>query len=459
MEREIRGTTKVCGLLGNPVHHTLSPAIHNTLAGCLDFDLAYVPFEVKNESLEDAVRGALALEILGLNVTIPHKNAVIPFLKEIDDQAAELGAVNTLVRTKAGDGYKGYNTDYYGLKRSFEQAGVALKGASVIILGSGGVARPAAYLCVNEGAKEIFILNRTVEKAEELAEQVNRYAENNLCKAMSVTEYGILPGDRKYICFQMTSVGLYPNDADVIIEDMNFYSLLSAGFDAVYRPLKTAFLKKCEEAGAKTIDGLHMLMYQGVEAFELWNDINVPEKYCSLVYGKLLGCLAEDKNIILTGFMGSGKTAVSRKLAELTGFDVIDTDQLIESEQGRTISDIFSKEGEEFFRDLETQTLENIINNQKKKLIISVGGGLPIREKNRELMKKIGQVIWLKASPETVYERVKNDSTRPLLKTDDVLGTIRKLQKDRSSVYESAADKVISTDNKTIEEIAIDVLS
>ena len=455
---EIKGTTAVCGLMGNPVHHTLSPAIHNTLAKLMGIDMVYVPFEVKEEALESAVKGALSLDIRGLNATIPHKNAVISFMKEMDPAAELIGAVNTLVRTADGSGFKGYNTDYYGIKRTLEQADVTLEGAGVIILGAGGVSRPAAFLCAKEGASEVYILNRTVERAKELGDAVNEYAGRQLCKALPITDYDKIPKDRKYLCFQMTSVGLFPNDDEAVIEDPEFYKLVHTGFDAVYRPLKTAFLKKCIDAGAKAVGGLRVLLYQGVEAFELWNKVKVSSKLSERVYAKLLSCLLDGRNIVLTGFMGSGKSSVSRAISLLADFDVVDSDNLIEEEQGIKITEIFEKNGEEYFRDLETDALKRLVEQSRKNMVLAVGGGLPIREENRLLMKKAGTVVWLRARPETVYERVKDDTSRPLLKSGDVLGKIKQLQEKRQKIYESCPDIILDTDGKTPVEIAVEIM-
>ncbi len=459
MEREIKGTTRVCGLIGNPVHHTLSPAIHNELAKELGIDMVYVPFEVKEENLDKAVSGALSLDVLGMNVTIPHKKAVIPLLDEIDPAAGNIGAVNTLVRSEKSDGFKGYNTDYYGIKRSLEQAGAVVKGSSVIILGAGGVSRPAAFLCANEGAKEVYVLNRTVLNAQKLCEDVNSYAGEELCRALPLSEYKNIPSDRKYLCFQMTSVGLYPDGDKSVIDDDDFFKLIHTGFDAVYRPLQTEFLKRCKAAGAKCVDGLRVLLYQGVEAFELWNHIKVPDELSEKVYSKLLRCLLENQNIVLTGFMGSGKSALSAALSKRLGYKMLDSDSMIEEGQQRKISAIFEKDGEEYFRDLETKTIQYLIDSGAENTVLAVGGGLPKRKKNRELLKTFGKVIYLKATAETVYERVKHDKSRPLLRTDNVLETIKKMQAERHALYEEGADISIETDGKSIAQIVEEIVT
>ena len=151
------GKTRICGLIGNPVEHTLSPVIHNSLAKDFSHNLVYVPFKVEADRVEDALKGAYALNIWGCNVTVPHKSAVIPFLKDIDPMAARIGAVNTLVRTEGG--FKGYNTDLPGLYRAMVSDGVRIKGEQILVLGAGGVARAAAMLMADKGAKRIVIIN------------------------------------------------------------------------------------------------------------------------------------------------------------------------------------------------------------------------------------------------------------------------------------------------------------
>ncbi len=458
MKREVKGTTRVCGLIGNPVHHTLSPAIHNTLNDITDTDMVYVPFEVKGEDVEAAVKGALALDVLGLNVTVPHKSAVIPFLEEIDPVAERIGAVNTLVRTQDGNGFRGYNTDYSGLNRSLREAGVDMLGKSVVILGAGGVSRPAAFLAASEGAAEIFVLNRTLEKAEKLCEDVNSYIGKDVAKPMELGKYKELPDDRKYICLQMTMVGMYPNAENAVIEDPDFYKKVEIGFDAVYRPLNTRFLRLCEEAGAKCISGLKMLLYQGIDAYEMWNGVRIKESVCSKLYGKLLGELMEGRSIVLTGFMGSGKSSVAVRLCEILGYEMLDSDAEIEQMQSATINTIFKEQGEGAFRDMETEFVKELAEENRKHIILSVGGGLPIKPENREYLKKIGTVVFLKAKPDTVYARVKGDKSRPLLKADDVLGKIKELQEARRDVYKAACDLEIDTDDKTIDQVANEII-
>ena len=172
------GNTMTCGLIGNPVRHTLSPLIHNSIAEMKGVNLVYVPFEVPKGGVKNAVRGANALGIKGLNVTVPYKSDVIDHLVEIDPLAEGIGAVNTLVRTEGG--FKGYNTDMSGLYHAMQDEGIVLDGECVVILGAGGVARPVAYLCATKGADRVYVLNRTYEKAEAVAKEVNNALDESL---------------------------------------------------------------------------------------------------------------------------------------------------------------------------------------------------------------------------------------------------------------------------------------
>ena len=278
---EIKGTTRVCGLIGNPVGHSISPVIHNTLADLCGIDMVYTTFKVEKGAVDTAVKGAYALDILGLNVTVPHKQEVIGTLESVDPLAEAIGAVNTLVRTEHG--YKGYNTDILGLERELEEEQVELKDSPVILLGAGGAARAIAFLCVSKGAKEVAILNRTEEKAAVIAEDVNRHLQSKAAYAMKLSDYGKLTGEN-YVVIQTTSVGLYPNCDDAVIEDEDFYKRAAVGVDIIYNPAETKFMKLMKAQGKPAYNGLKMLLYQGVSAFELWNDIKISKENIRKVY-------------------------------------------------------------------------------------------------------------------------------------------------------------------------------
>lgn len=279
--RQIKGTTRVCGLIGNPVEHSISPLIHNNLAEFENIDLAYMTFKVESGKVADAIKGAYELNMLGLNVTVPHKNEVLRSLVDIDPLAKNIGAVNTLVRVEGG--YKGYNTDILGLKRELIEADIELARNDVIILGAGGAARAIVFLCAKEGAKSIYILNRTLEKAQKLADEVNTALNVNTVIGMNIEEYNQLP-NQQFITIQTTSAGLYPDEDCAPIEKIDFYDKVSVGVDIIYNPTKTKFMKLVESKGKKAYNGLKMLLYQGVSAFELWTGTEVSEDVIGRVY-------------------------------------------------------------------------------------------------------------------------------------------------------------------------------
>ena len=271
----IDGKTRLCGLIGNPVEHTMSPVIHNTLA-----------FLVECGRIAEAVKGAYALNVLGMNVTVPYKSDVIGSLVEVDELAAHIGAVNTLVRTE--DGYKGYNTDMTGLYRAMTSEGIRIEDEEIVLLGAGGAARAVAYLCGAQKAAKVYLLNRTLEKADKVAEEVNNAFGREVIVPMLLTDYPKLP-ERKFLAIQGTSVGLAPHEEDVVIEDAAFYQKIHTGFDLIYKPFTTRFMRLVREAGGEAYNGLKMLLYQGIIAYELWNRVEITEEEAGLVYEKLKG--------------------------------------------------------------------------------------------------------------------------------------------------------------------------
>lgn len=464
----IDGKTRVLGLLGDPVEHTMSPVIHNTLSELLGINNVYVPFHTSREGLADAVKGAYELNILGLNATVPHKNNVIESLSDIDDGARAIGAVNTLVRT--GKGYKGYNTDMMGLYRELQTYNIELKDRMVVILGGGGAARAASYMCMLHGAARVYILNRTLDKAKTIADDMNRCFGREGALAMELSDYkqlervyehmdeksGVGGELRKgFIVFQSTPIGLYPNIDDVVIEDEAFYRMVGVGIDLIYNPFETRFMKLCKRAGAASYNGLRMLLYQGVIAYELWNDISIPEDTCDVIYEKLEKTVKG--NVVLIGFMGCGKSTIGRKLSEKLGYRLIDVDAYIEEKQGCTISELFDKKGEGYFRELETKAVDEL-NESISHAVICTGGGLPMREENHERLRRLGEIVYLDVTPEEVIRRLEGDTTRPLLQGDDVEARVRRLMENRRPVYESLADISIEERGKAVDDIVKEIV-
>ncbi len=276
MIKEINGRTRLCGLIGYPVMHTLSPVIHNYLAEVTGKNLVYVPFQVEN-GLEYAIKGGFALNVLGMNVTVPYKTAVMEYLAEVDENARCIGAVNTLVRMEQG--YKGYNTDYLGLKRAMQVQGISLAGKDIVVLGAGGAANAVVYLCGQSGAEHVYLLNRTLEHAEKLCQHIRGFFPKTDWTAMKIEDYSQLP-DKSMLAVQATSVGLHPHIEQVVIDDPAFYKNIEKAVDIIYNPGETRFMKMVKEQGGQAYNGLDMLLYQAVAAYELWNDLSIEEENC-----------------------------------------------------------------------------------------------------------------------------------------------------------------------------------
>jgi len=274
MNGMISGKTIVCGIIGDPIEHTMSPAMHNTAFQTLGLDYTYVPFRVRSLELKKAIEGIRGLNLRGLNVTIPHKVAVMQFLDRIDPLAEKIGAVNTIVND---DGIlSGYNTDATGFLQTLHDKDVEPEDKKVLLLGAGGAARAIGNVLAGEKAR-ITILNRRQELswAEDLARLLMRHygakvnagelTPENLQRAIEGVD----------ILVNATSLGMSPDDDQTPVPA----DLLGANltvFDVVYNPLETRLLREAKTAGAKTISGLEMLVRQGAGAFEKWTGIKAP---------------------------------------------------------------------------------------------------------------------------------------------------------------------------------------
>ena len=257
----INGKTTILGLMGDPVEHTLSPVIHNTFAEACGINAVYEAFNVKKGDTENAVKGGFSLGIQGFNVTVPHKEDVIPFLSGIDPAAEKIGAVNTLVRTESG--YKGYNTDYLGIMRQIRKCGFDIMDQNVIMIGAGGAANACLAALFELGASKVYILNRSVEKAKE------KFGSDNRVEVLPLDGFGNIPGEGLF-CLQCTSVGLSPDTDGAPIEDEDFYKKINRAIDIIYNPAETLFMKKVREKGGRAENGMYMLLCQALISFKLF---------------------------------------------------------------------------------------------------------------------------------------------------------------------------------------------
>jgi shikimate dehydrogenase len=286
--QSIAATTRYVAVYGHPVKHSASPAMHNAAIAQLGLDWRYLAFDVQAEDLGEAIRGAQRMKFIGLNLTVPHKLLAVNLVDELDASAKEWGAVNTILFEAQcpSDDWKplrlcdagkitavrtrGFNTDAYGISRAVEEdLKFQIRGSTVLILGAGGAGRTASLKLATGGAKKVYLVNRTREKAEEVAREIKKR-----CPEVEV-EIGY-PKSRIDLVLNATSLGLNP--ADPLPFSPADFSLnqAAAAYDMIYRPAETPFLVEAARAGANTSNGLGMLLYQGGKALEIWSGEKAP---------------------------------------------------------------------------------------------------------------------------------------------------------------------------------------
>lgn len=346
-----------CGLLGRKLGHSYSPQIHKYLG-----DYSYELFEKEPEDLEQFIKYG---DFLGINVTMPYKKDVIPFLDDISPLAAKLGAVNTIVRRKDGTLF-GHNTDYYGFVSLLKRSGISVSEKKVLVLGSGGASNTAVSVLKDLGAV-VIVISRNGS---------NHY--NNL----------YLHKDAAVIV-NATPVGMYPNTGSAPLVLKQFPNLEGV-LDVVYNPSRTQLLLDAEQLGLPYENGLYMLVAQAKEAAEFFGGKLIPDATTETVYQKLS---VQMQNIVLIGMPGCGKSTIAKLLAEKLGRKVVDTDQEIEKLAGKSIPEIFAEDGENTFRDLETKVLSEF--GKQSQLIIATGGGCVTRQENHPLLHQNGIIFWI----------------------------------------------------------------
>jgi shikimate dehydrogenase len=267
----ISGKTRVYGVIGDPIEHTLSPAIHNAAFNHLNLDFVFLAFRVKAADLEKAIQGMRGLGIQGLNVTMPHKSRVISFLDEVDPTVKFLGSANTILNKEGR--LSGFNTDGVGALKALRENGAELSEKKVLLLGAGGAAKAIAFALAEVG--ELVVLNRTADKAKELAAVLGqRFGKKVVGGPLSsdTVQKNLRDSD---ILINSTKVGMHPHENQTIVEPQWLRSDLTV-MDIVYNPIETRLAKDAKAAGAKVISGVEMLIYQGAASFELWTSRSAP---------------------------------------------------------------------------------------------------------------------------------------------------------------------------------------
>lgn len=393
-----------CGLLGRKLGHSYSPQIHGQLAS-YDYSL----FEKEPEELEGFLKNG---NFVGLNVTIPYKKDVIPFLDQLSPVARRLGAVNTIVRRRDGS-LVGHNTDYFGFRYLVQQSGLDVSGKKVLVLGSGGASNTAVAALQELGAR-VVIISRSGE---------NNYGNLHLHANASVI-------------VNTTPVGMYPNTGVSPI-DLGCFPQLEGVLDVVYNPARTQILLDAENRGLVAMNGLWMLVAQAKESAEWFSGETIPDSRITEIHAALR---AQMENIILVGMPGCGKTTIGRLLARETGKQFVDADEALEARVGRKITDIIPTDGEAAFRCLETETLAEL--GKQSGFVIATGGGCVTQERNYPLLHQNGTILWLTRA----LDKLPTEG-RPLSQT----GKLQQMLATRQPMYRRFADAVIENDG-TVEE-------
>lgn len=435
-------TKKTFVLFGNKLTHSISSNIHGKIHKEYDLDADYFHVEVEKHQLESAI-SHLKNHFHGANVTIPYKTDVMEFLDECDPVSTRLSSVNTIV-VKNGK-TSGFNTDIIGIYESLKKDNISLKNKKVALLGYGGTANVVADILA-QNQSEITILGRSLDKAQELLDDVLKNHPNACIKTKLLSDFC----DEYQIIFNTTPIGMNELENQSPVD--NFKSAEYV-FDCIYNPQITKIVDIANNFGVKARSGLNMLYTQALFAQNIWNDIDVtrPNDIYQKLSSELFKKRLKDRNIVLFGFMGCGKTTISEILAKETGLSLIDTDKYIENEQKTTISEIFDTKGEEYFRQLETDCAKKLSTMQNT--IISVGGGFVINSQNVEILAKNSVFVFLDTSFNEVLKRIEGDTSRPLAKTD----TLKELFDKRYPIY-SKIDALSIKSDATVDSILKEII-
>lgn len=385
------------GLIGGKLGHSFSPQIHAELA-----DYPYDLIELEESAVGDFLQNG---GYDALNVTIPYKKTVIPFLARISDEAKRIGAVNTVVRDENG-ALVGHNTDYAGFSDLVRSLGVRLAGKKVLVLGSGGASRTAVTVAADAGAREVVVVSRS---GENNYENIDRHVDAE-------------------ILVNATPVGMYPNNG-VSPLDLEALPRLEAVFDMIYNPARTKLLQDAAARGIPNANGLLMLVSQARRAAEIFLSKEIPDSEVTRITQKIA---EQMQNIVLVGMPGCGKSTLGKLLAAETGRRFVDLDEELVKRAGCPIPEIFANEGEDGFRARESAVVAEIC--RESGLVIATGGGVVTRAENLPHMSQNGRVIFLDIPPDglPVTGRPLSQSKTPTV-----------LYRERLPLYQKAADVVL----------------
>ena len=394
------------GLIGERLGHSFSKDVHSMLA-----DYEYEIKEIPRDELDAFMRSA---DFSAINVTIPYKEQVIPYLSYISDEARLIGSVNTIIN-RSGKLY-GYNTDFFGMTSLIDKLGITLKGKKTVILGTGGTSKTAFAVAKSLGAYPILTVSRTKKDGAINYEELLKYHK-----------------DAKVIV-NTTPVGMYPDNFSSPV-DISLFSELEGVIDAIYNPIRTKLVSDALERGIKAEGGLYMLVAQAIYASEIFFDTRYPKEKSDRIFNEIK---SKKENIVLIGMPASGKTTIANLLSEQLGRKVYDTDKMIIDSQGKSIPEIFADEGETAFRSYEAKEVANA--SLKNGAVIATGGGAILKSENVKALKQNGVVFFI----DRPYEKLVPTSDRPLASDTEA---IKKRYEERYEIYVSSADVVIDADD------------
>ena len=400
-----------CGLLGQKLSHSYSPAIHSMLG-----DYEYKLYETEPENVETFLRKG---DFDALNVTIPYKKCAAAICDELSETARAIGSVNTIVRRADGKLY-GDNTDVYGFEELLRRAVFSPRAKKVLVLGSGGASATAQYVLRQMGAREVVVISR---HGEDNYENLGRHADAQ-------------------IAVNTTPVGMYPNTG-VSPVDLSRFPKLEAALDVIYNPARTEFLLQAEQLGLKRANGLLMLTAQAKKSCEAFLGAPIADERIAAITKSLA---AQMQNVVLIGMPGSGKTTIGTRLAAQLGRTFLDADTVLEQKAGMNIPEIFRLEGEDGFRQRETAVLAEL--GKRSGLVIATGGGCVTRPENYPLLHQNGTIFCLTRDLSRLPI-----SGRPV---SQALGA-EELYRRRKPLYEKFADAMIDND-RTVEDAVRQIL-
>ncbi len=401
------------GLIGEKLGHSFSKIIHEQLA-----DYTYDLIPLTRTELDAFLKEK---QFSALNVTIPYKETVIPYLDEVDSRAQRIGAVNTVVN-RTGK-LCGYNTDFYGFRYLLQKNNICVAGKKALVLGKGGASKAVIAVLEELGVAEII----TVYYKEH--PQTVTYAECYQNHADAE------------IIINTTPVGMYPKADDCPI-DLSRFPALEGVADVVYNPLRTQLVLEAEKRGISAAGGLEMLVAQAKYAVEIFLDTQLPDFRIAEINADLL---KERSNLVLIGMSGGGKSTIGRLAAEKLGKTFVDTDERILERIAMSIADFFGKEGEPAFREIETKVLHEL--SSQNNLAISTGGGIIKNPLNVEYLKRNGRLIWLKRDANLL----ESGNGRPLAPDQ---AAAQKLYQERLPLYTAAAEAVAENNSTLAEGVA-----